>query len=468
MLVVFVHGWGVTNTSTYGVLPSVLAQAGTPDLALQVSDLYLSKYISFADEVSLDDLARAMQYAIQTEVWPRLQPGQRFACITHSTGGPLVRTWLELFYKHQLAASRLSHLIMLAPANHGSALAQLGKGKLARMKCFAEGIQPGLGVLNWLELGSAQSWDLNRAWLDYACLDAGLYVFVLTGQTIDRQLYDHLNSYTGEAGSDGVVRVATTNLNYGLLELAQQGDKFTLLKHQQNDKYAFAILPGLAHSGSELGIMASVNEKQGRAHTTIAYTLQCLAVKSASAYKKLCKSFDAVSQQTQQQERLRKSSDVFLFEREFITSRYCMLVFKISDDRNNQLDDYDLLLTAGPDYSENHLPQGFFVDRQRNQQNPGTLTYYLDYDKMADWLSQPQLQGKLGFKLIARPSSGYAYYVVAEHRSNFHSLKNYFAPNQTLMISIQLTRHVSTGAFQLTQDLQAQSFKHQDKGGVVE
>ena len=112
---------------------------------------------------------------------------------------------------------------MLAPANHGSALAQLGKGRIARMKFFADGVEPGTGVLDWLELGSDQSWELNREWLAYECVAAGLYPFVLTGQRIDRAFYDNLNAYTDEAGSDGVVRVAAANMNYGLVRLEQDG-----------------------------------------------------------------------------------------------------------------------------------------------------------------------------------------------------------------------------------------------------
>jgi len=41
---------------------------------------------------------------------------------------------------------------------------------------------------------------------------AGLYPFVLTGQKIDRNMYDNLNAYTDEAGSDGVVRVGAANM----------------------------------------------------------------------------------------------------------------------------------------------------------------------------------------------------------------------------------------------------------------
>lgn len=53
---------------------------------------------------------------------------------------------------------------------------------------------------------------------------AGMYSFVLTGQSIDRSFYDNLNSYAGEQGSDGVVRVAAANMNFGLLLLVKEKD----------------------------------------------------------------------------------------------------------------------------------------------------------------------------------------------------------------------------------------------------
>src|SRR5690349_6560772 len=102
-----------------------------------------------------------MQAALVAAVVPQLAKAERFACITHSTGGPVVRRWMDVHYAGRLEKCPLQHLVMLAPANHGSALAQLGKVRLARMKFFFEGVQPGAGVLDCLELGSAQSWALN-------------------------------------------------------------------------------------------------------------------------------------------------------------------------------------------------------------------------------------------------------------------------------------------------------------------
>lgn len=137
MIVIFVHGWSVTHTNTYGELPQWLeSQSKDRKLNIQVGNIYLGHYISFDDTVTVDDIARAFDHAVRDEIADKLRDGARFACITHSTGGPIVRKWMDLYFKNNLAKCPLSHLIMLAPANHGSALAQLGKSRLGRIKSF--------------------------------------------------------------------------------------------------------------------------------------------------------------------------------------------------------------------------------------------------------------------------------------------------------------------------------------------
>lgn len=255
MIVIFVHGWSVTNTNTYGALPQWLeSQSNDGVLDIQVGNIYLGRYISFADTITIDDIARAFDQAVRDEIADQLRDGERFACITHSTGGPVVRKWMDLYFKSDLAKCPLSHLVMLAPSNHGSALAQLGKSRLSRIKSFFEGMEPGQHVLDWLELGSDMSWQLNESWLDYDCPANGIYPFVLTGQKIDRQLYDALNSYTGEAGSDGVVRVAAANMNYSLLKLHQagtNGENLVVSKMTRSKPMALGVLPECSHSGKK-------------------------------------------------------------------------------------------------------------------------------------------------------------------------------------------------------------------------
>jgi hypothetical protein len=465
MILVFVHGWSVTSTETYAGLPEALVKNAPAALKLEITHIHLGKYVSFTDEVKVDDIARGMQHALEEEILPKLGAGERFACITHSTGGPVVREWIHLFHGGKLDKCPLAQLVMLAPANHGSALAQLGKSRLSRMKFFAKGVQPGVGVLNWLELGSDESWDLNLEWLGYESVKSGLYPFVLTGQTIDRSFYDNLNSYTGEAGSDGIVRVASANLNYGLVRFLQKGRKLTLLKENHSEKVALGVLPGLAHCGDDKGILSSVKADDDGSHPTVKWTLACLEVGSATAYRKVAKRLAGLTANTQADERVEKRRQLFVFEREFITNRYSMLVFHLTDDRENTLVDYDVVFTAGPNYDPNHLPPGFFVDRQRNQLDPGTLTYYIDYDVMDEWLSRPELEGRFGVRIAARPEEGYAYYVVAEHKGKFSQLKRYFAPNQTLMVEVQLKRHVVEGVFRLAGAAERRGpFNDEEKG----
>jgi hypothetical protein len=464
MRLVFVHGWSVSNTDTYGGLPQALAKNAPAKLDLVVDHLYLGKYVSFSDEVTVDDIARGMNAAVEAEIVPKLAKGERFACITHSTGGPVVRAWIDLYYRSSLTKCPLGHLVMLAPANHGSSLAQLGKGRLARMKFFLGGLEPGVGVLDWLELGSAQSWQLNRAWLDYDCVAAGLYGFVLTGQSIDRSFYDNLNSYTDESGSDGVVRVAAANMNFSLIRLEQQAKGFKLTAQNRSNAMALGVLPGLSHSGADMGIMRSVDAKDDGKHPTVASVLMCLQVSGAASYATASKSLGALTDATQKSEQVRSAKEMFLFKRKFTTSRHFMLVFSVADDRGNTLTDYDVLFTAGPDYDANHLPPGFFVDRQRNRRSPGKLTYYLDYDVMEQWFAQPKLEDKFGFQFSARPNEGYAYYTVGEHRGKFSALSKHFAPNQTVMIEVVLQRRVMDGVFKLTQDLRPEDFGRQPKG----
>lgn len=459
MIVIFVHGWSVTHTNTYGELPLWLeSQSKDETLDIHVGNIYLGRYISFDDTVTVDDIARAFDQAVRDEIADKLRDGERFACITHSTGGPVVRKWMDLYFKNNLAKCPLSHLIMLAPANHGSALAQLGKSRLGRIKSFFEGIEPGQHVLDWLELGSDMSWQLNESWLDYDCTVHGIYSFVLTGQKIDRQLYDAVNSYTGEAGSDGVVRVAAANMNYSLLRLHQEGnngENLVVAKLTRAQPMAFGVLPGCSHSGKKMGIIRSVTMANAAIHPTAIWVLRCLQVRSRDSYNTVAKELDTITQKTQKNEH-KELVNTLIYKREYITNRYSMIIFRLIDDRGNRLDDYDLYLTAGPKYSENALPSGFFADRQQNQRDRGKLTYFLNYDVMEAGINTPKMQGNLGFRIKAHPEASdqaLAYYRLLDFHSSLADINKILHPNETVMVEIMLQRRVDRTVSRITNDL---------------
>lgn len=448
MHIIFVHGWSVTHTDTYGELPAWLEQQSRQN---KIQNIYLGKYISFVDTVTLDDIARAFEQALQDELGSKMKQG--FACITHSTGGPVIRLWMTLYHGRKLSLCPMKHLIMLAPANHGSALAQLGKKTISRLKGLFDGTEPGVGVLDWLELGSEQSWELNATWLSYNCTKNGIYLFVLTGQSIDRKFYDHLNSYTGEAGSDGVVRAAAANMNYQLLELEQTDDKtkIDVSFSRRGAAFAFGILPGLAHSGDECGIIRSVTRKNAAGHPTAIWVARCLAVSSAAGYKTVCEELAAVTEETQKLERDKTEKKLF-GTKHYLTSRYSMIVFRLIDDRGAILSDYDLYITAGPKYSPDDLPEGFFVDRQRNRRYPGKLTYFVDHDVLREGLNNQAMEGRIGFRVVARPeaqSDSLAYYHPLNFESDQNSVSKVLRAHETLMIQIKLRRCVDARVFRI-------------------
>jgi len=457
MIVIFVHGWSVTHTDTYGALPQWLESQGGK-LGIQVGNIYLGRYISFVDTLTLDDIARAFHHAVQDEIADKLRDGQRFACITHSTGGPVVRQWMDLYFKNKLAKCPMSHLVMLAPANHGSALAQLGKSRLGRIKSFFEGVEPGQQVLDWLELGSDMSWQLNESWLDYDCTANGVYSFVLTGQKIDRQLYDALNSYTGEAGSDGVVRVAAANMNYSLLTLHQtgtNGENLVVANIKRTHPMAFGVLPGCSHSGTKFGILRSITMDNAATHPAAMWVLRCLQVKNRDAYKTLAKELDKMTVDTQKNEHT-ESVRTLIHQREFVIHRHAMIIFRLIDDRGNHLVDYDLYLTAGPKFSEMALPEGFFADRQRNLSNRGKLTYFLDYDIMEAGINTPNMQGNLGFRIKAYPAESnqaLAWYRLLDFHSSLADVNKILHPNETVMVEIMLQRRVDSTVARITNNL---------------
>jgi hypothetical protein len=390
----------------------------------------------------------------------------------------------------------LSHLIMLAPANFGSALAQLGKKRLSRLKSWLEGVQPGTGVLDWLELGSPESWELNQRWLeDHARIigPRGTWPFVLIGQSIDHKLYDHLNAYTGEMGSDGVVRTAAANINAHSVTLKQQkpragkdgqgytAPKLSVGKTATCEDVPMAVLPGLSHSGERMGIMRSV-PAEGGDHPTVTGILDCLNVKTRADYDRLRERFDALTANTQASERVETLDLPGPFDRTRIKDPCSMVIFRVTDDQGRAVTDFDLLLTAGGDDDPDRLPPGFFVDRQKNSRAGNTVTYYVNHALMkgSDAVRRKDeddgdvIRGErrpaesLGIRITPHPGDGFVHYLPASLHATPKNLDHFVRANQTTLVDIVLRRVIHSGVFELTRDLEPHDFTDQPPGPLIE
>ena len=463
--------------STYGHFPErLVAEAKKSGWPLQVRHVFLAKYVSFRDEVTVDDIVRGFENAIRSELGDAIKDGRRVACITHSTGGPVVRTWWHRFYQKPSSppVCPISHLIMLAPANFGSALAQLGKDRLGRIKAWFDGVEPGQGVLNWLELGSPESWELNRAWVkarkDFSATN-GVFPFVLTGERIDHKLYDHVNSYTGEPGSDGVVRAAAANLNATYLRLVQEADgatsKLVVEGLTNAPDIAFKIVPGRSHTGPDMGILRSV-EADDVNHPSVEAVLRCLKVDSAAAYSTLTRDFDAENETTQRAEQVDLQKRRLLPDAVYIIDKFSMVTFVVRDDQGNPVGDFDLKLTGIPADADERvkaspdlLPSGFLQDRQRNRRDNRALTFYLNQSLMIGSpevrhprtnevlrKAQPGLRA-LGFIIEPHLDEGFVHFVKAELEADRATLRRVLQPNQSTMIEIVMKRVVREGVLRL-------------------
>lgn len=442
MKVLFVHGWSVTDTSTYGQLPEALAaQSGSVELELSIEHVWLGRYVSFHDEVTMTDVVRAFDRALRDTI-PEGEGIAEFSCITHSTGGPVVREWIERFYgANRLKECPLRHLVMLAPANHGSALAALGKRRVGRIHAWWNGIEPGQRILDWLSLGSQEQHDLCAAFLGYEFLKGRFYPFVLTGQGIDHRFYDFINSYLAEEGSDGVVRVAGANLNYGMVRFVE-GDGLAVIEHRgqelemgrledplvrrPSETVAIGVLPDTSHSGTSKGIMGAVRSPRS-SRAQVGEILECLAVTGSTTYRRRVTQLAELTEETQDGGRLKH--------------RFAMIVFSVVDDQGDPVTDYDLLLLGGDEHDPNRLSRGFFVDRQRNAAHPHRLVYYVDWGVI-------QENGWTGFRVIARPGEGeFGFYRPVQYSGP--KLSEHLRANETLYVEVELRRRVDRNVFRL-------------------
>ena len=130
----------------------------------------------------------------------------------------------------------------------------------------------------------------------------------------------------------------------------------------------------------------------------------------------------------------------------------------------------------GRDNNPDLLPQGFFVDRQRNRRSRSTITYYLNHDIIIDGpeikspdgsqVLRPSLPGAtdLGFRVVPRPDSGFVHYLKATLNANAAVLNEYLRPNETLLLDIVLRRVVREGTFKLGQAREPLDFANEPPG----
>jgi hypothetical protein len=195
----------------YGALAKELRSLGR-----ETAVVNLSRWISLDDGLGIDDVSLAMDRAIRAQPEEFLRQG--FVAIVHSAGSLVARNWVR---RHAApGCCPLKGIIHLAGACFGSGWAHMGATDIAKFLRGMAGQERGLGVLRALELGSPWTLDLHSHFLRRGfsmAEDYGVAEFGIIGSC------PHFSSamipvrYGREDGSDGVVRVSASSLNWNLL-----------------------------------------------------------------------------------------------------------------------------------------------------------------------------------------------------------------------------------------------------------
>ena len=228
--VVLIHGYSAESPSAdptsianiYGTLPQRLR--GSYD----VIEVDLSRYVSLNDSVSVADIARGLNRALLEQHPGLLESG--FHVVIHSTGALVIRKWIADFSPKP---SPVRNLVYLAGANLGSGWATIGQGQIARWGrfVFERGAQRGVKFLQSLEFGSSSTIDLHLSFMrqdSRMAEDYKVQEYIIVGTQADPSWFEFPIRYAHEDGSDGVVRVSASNLNFNYLEIGPKKDTAVL------------------------------------------------------------------------------------------------------------------------------------------------------------------------------------------------------------------------------------------------
>lgn len=284
--ILLVHGYSETSLGAYSDLPKILSSKG-----FTVSQIVLSAFNSLDDEVSIDDLALALEehaQDLEAQGWNF----SNAAVICHSTGALVARRWILDRRQLNASSSVPSHLITMAGANHGSTLAQVGKSVLGYVQklLFKHVLAVGAGVLTDLDYGSDFLLRLNHDWLSArndGLLD-NVFIFSMGGDSIGNDPTMKFLWQSSEPGCDNTVRISGANLNYRFL--IADPDAGTLNYLQPASRVPHLIVPGKSHFGPATGILASIHDVEDPAFLAL---MDALGVDSPAGYATVQGKWDA-------------------------------------------------------------------------------------------------------------------------------------------------------------------------------
>ncbi|SDF14879.1 hypothetical protein SAMN05216464_113121 [Mucilaginibacter pineti] len=255
--VLIIHGWSDCSASFQDMKNYLIRQN-----VGQVETIYYADYESREDNITYEDVIEGLnnELILKKLIYNNGKSDYDLKIVVHSTGGLVVRHWLWRYYGKtgRIGDCPVTNLVMLAPANFGSPLAQMGKSFLGglvkgRWK-VGDMLETGKIMLDGLELGSSYQWTLAHNDLlgeNKYFMPDHIRTVVMVGDTD----YKGIRGWLNKPGTDGTVVIAGTNLNSAKLCLqftqpdnlsdSTPGHQWVTTKPVSD--IAFGVLRGLDH-----------------------------------------------------------------------------------------------------------------------------------------------------------------------------------------------------------------------------
>jgi hypothetical protein len=485
--IVLIHGYSAERKKTtpaaihdtYGNLPEALRDAYGGNAVVEIN---LSRYISLEDGVTIDDISRAFDRVLKAE-FPALLQG-KFHVIIHSTGALVIRNWLRLFSPKP---SPVSNLIYLAGANFGSGWGHIGKGQLAKWArlVFEGGAERGVQVLDALELGAERTLDLHLHFLkpgNFMITDYGVHEAVITGTQADVKWFVAPIRYAKEDGSDGVVRVSGTNVNFHHVrfgptkealetawsEISTQRERHLAREGKRKQYYEAKELshPGTverplvpvgipfrcAHTGETMGIVVGSGPR-----AQVMRMMRSALEATANTWPGLVIQFQQETEDTYK--RAIKEEGPAWWKKWLDDPRaqydhHAQLIFRIRDQDGLPVFHYDIFFES-TQRSKNSRPiQTLFEDKHVNEKSRNVITFYLRTNGFVNktegwkaWLNEVDISS---LEITAvEPETEDIAYLPFRLELNPAQLQSWLQGHRTTIFDVELLRLPSPNVFRM-------------------
>ena len=443
--IVIIHGWSDTSDSFQNLAKRLKKETNRP-----IEDVWLGDYVSMDNDVKLTDVVERMQQAWAEAALP-FAP-HAVDVVIHSTGGLVVRLWMQKFFSDLGKKPPIQNLVMLAPANFGSPLAHKGRALVGRvLKGYSSDktFQTGTHILKSLEMASPFSWNLAQqdrfAANPFGPTSAG-GGGVLCTVIVGNRGYPGIKGIANEPGSDGTVYVSTANLNCARLSINVDADSGNVIPgeiQQSIGQTAFCVLDGFDHG--------TVTGSKRITQQLLRPILGGLSV-SENGFSDWCAQCASQTRAVMQKYETKTGIEQHAFQN---------MVFRVTDSQNDDVDDYTIefygtfennkdrwaerfnrdMVTKVHPYKDNSAYRSFMINVTR---------LYREIDKASECLhislsAHPDFTQKdvlAGYKTFGIDDIG-------QIALNPEDLRKYFQPNRTLLVDILLPRHQADGVFRL-------------------